>query len=280
MIGRLIRLFGPASGYRREDRRLLGLMYVAGLFQGYAQTQAVNTLPFVRLTFGLTGADMSRLFAVARIGALVAVVYAVFGDRWGRRGSVPLRVPDAAGCHRSHRVGYLAFPLHRLPGHGPHGIGGHGDAGYRIAGRAGSLGQPGLGDQLLRHRGGAGIGRRSAGSPGSADERTGLAVALRRVDHRVTVLSAVEGEGSGKQGVPLYGEAHQPRIPSGGSLRRTILAGGHLQPVDQRLLGGSRHLLSRAPGERSRLHERRSGEDHADRRYRRRHRILSRRTDR
>ena len=86
MIGRLIRLFGPASGYRRQDRRLLGLMYLAGLFQGYAQTQAVNTLPFVRIAFGLTSGDMSRLFAIARIGALVAVVYAVFGDRWGRRG--------------------------------------------------------------------------------------------------------------------------------------------------------------------------------------------------
>ena len=61
-------------------------MYLAGLFQGYAQSQAVNTLPFVRIAFGLSGADMSRLFAIARIGALVAVVYAVLGDRWGRRG--------------------------------------------------------------------------------------------------------------------------------------------------------------------------------------------------
>ena len=86
MLGRLIRLFGPASGYRREDRRLLALMYLAGLFQGYAQTQAVNTLPFVRIAFDLSRSDISRLFAVARIGALVAVVYAVFGDRWGRRG--------------------------------------------------------------------------------------------------------------------------------------------------------------------------------------------------
>ncbi|MDE0376967.1 MAG: MFS transporter [bacterium] len=82
----LLRMFGPASGYRRDDWRLLGLMYLAGLFQGYVQTQAVNTLPFVRLAFDLSKADMSYLFAVARIGSLVAVVYAVFGDRWGRRG--------------------------------------------------------------------------------------------------------------------------------------------------------------------------------------------------
>ena len=86
MIGRFVRAFGPASAYRPEDRRLLGLMYIAGLFQGYAQTQAVNTLPFVRIDFGLTEADMSRLFMIARVGALVAVVCAVLGDRRGRRG--------------------------------------------------------------------------------------------------------------------------------------------------------------------------------------------------
>ena len=45
MLSRLIRLFGPGTRYRRQDRRLLALMYLAGLFQGYAQTQAVNTLP-------------------------------------------------------------------------------------------------------------------------------------------------------------------------------------------------------------------------------------------
>ena len=86
MLSHLIRLFGPAVGYRREERRLLVLMYLAGLFQGYAQTQAVNTLPFVRIAFDLSSSDMSRLFAVARIGSLIAIVYAVFGDRWGRRG--------------------------------------------------------------------------------------------------------------------------------------------------------------------------------------------------
>lgn len=87
MIGRLFRAFGPASGYQPEDRRLLGLMYLAGLFQGYAQTQAVNTLPFVRIEFGLSEADMSRLFMIARIGALAAVACAAVGDRWGRRGA-------------------------------------------------------------------------------------------------------------------------------------------------------------------------------------------------
>ncbi len=90
MLGRLIRLLGPVSGYRSQDRRLLGILYVAGFFQGFAQTQAVNTLPFVRNTFDLSAADMSLLFAIARVGALVAVVYSVLGDRWGRRGPLLL----------------------------------------------------------------------------------------------------------------------------------------------------------------------------------------------
>ena len=85
MLKNLIRMVAPVKGFRRDDRRLLTLMYLAGVFQGYAQTQAVNTLPFARLTFALTEADMSRLFAVARIGALIAVVWAAMGDRSGRR---------------------------------------------------------------------------------------------------------------------------------------------------------------------------------------------------
>ena len=82
----LIRALGPLVSYRREDRRLLAVMYLAGIVLGYAQTQAVNTLPFVRLSFGLDEGDMARLFAITRLGALIAVIYAAFGDRWGRRG--------------------------------------------------------------------------------------------------------------------------------------------------------------------------------------------------
>lgn len=85
MVQRLIRMVAPVRGFRRQDRRLLTLMYLVGIFHGYAQSQAVNTLPFVRLTFDLSEGDMSRLFALARIGAVVAVGYAIMGDRQGRR---------------------------------------------------------------------------------------------------------------------------------------------------------------------------------------------------
>lgn len=85
MVKRLVQLIAPVRGFRREDRRLLTLMYLIGIFHGYAQSQAVNTLPFVRITFDLTEGEMSRLFALARIGAVVAVGYAIIGDRQGRR---------------------------------------------------------------------------------------------------------------------------------------------------------------------------------------------------
>ena len=85
MAGRLIRFMTPVKGFTRADRRLLTLMYLTGVVQGYAQTQAVNTLPFSRLTFGLSEADMSEILAIARIGALLAIVFSTMGDRSGRR---------------------------------------------------------------------------------------------------------------------------------------------------------------------------------------------------
>ncbi|MDH3500482.1 MAG: MFS transporter [Acidimicrobiia bacterium] len=85
MAGRLIRFMTPVKGFSRGDRRLLTLMYLTGVVQGFAQTQAVNTLPFSRLTFGLSEADMSQVLAIARIGALLAIVFSTMGDRYGRR---------------------------------------------------------------------------------------------------------------------------------------------------------------------------------------------------
>ncbi len=85
MPRRLIRFITPVKGFTVADRRLLFLMYVTGVVQGYAQTQAVNTLPFARLSFGLSEADMSQVLAIARIGALLAIVFSTIGDRRGRR---------------------------------------------------------------------------------------------------------------------------------------------------------------------------------------------------
>ena len=85
MIKRLIRSVMPVKGFTKADRRLLTLMYLTGVVQGYAQTQAVNTLPFTRITFGLSEGEMSTVLAIARIGALLAVIFSTIGDRRGRR---------------------------------------------------------------------------------------------------------------------------------------------------------------------------------------------------
>lgn len=85
MAGRLIRFMTPVKGFTRADRRLLVLMYLTGVVQGYAQTQAVNTLPFARLSFGLSEAEMSEILAIARVGALLAILFSTAGDRYGRR---------------------------------------------------------------------------------------------------------------------------------------------------------------------------------------------------
>lgn len=85
MIKRILRSVMPVKGFTRADRRLLTLMYLTGVVQGYAQTQAVNTLPFARMTFGLSEGQMSTVLAIARIGALLAIVFSTIGDRRGRR---------------------------------------------------------------------------------------------------------------------------------------------------------------------------------------------------
>ena len=189
----LFRMFGPASGYRRDDWRLLGMMYLAGLFQGYVQTQAVNTLPFVRLAFDLSKADMSYLFAVARIGSLVAVVYAVFGDRWGRRGPflaayLMLMLATGATAAAFSPTVYTALQVVARMGSAAMGM-----LATVPAGRAGELEQPGLGDQPLFHRRGARIRGRAPRPAGRPNQRDRLAPPVRGIGGRSAHLPLVEG---------------------------------------------------------------------------------------
>ena len=279
MLGRLLRIFGPAVGYRIENRRLLGLMYLAGLFQGYAQTQAVNTLPFARITFDLTAADMSRLFAVTRIGALLAVAYAAFSDRWGRRG--PFLVAFLT-LLVANGITAAAFPTSLY-------------AAFQMMARMGSAAMAMLAavlvaEQVRWNNRAWAIGLYSAAvALGSGAGLLALPVAHMH-DQGWRLLF-----GASILGLPLYlllrSKVPESRVfrfterplrftpASRRPLLGTVLAGGPLQPVDQRLLGGRHHLLSRASGERPRQPECRSGQDPADRRDGRRDRILPRRAD-
>ena len=65
---------------------MVGLMWAAGVAQGYAAAHAVNTLPFARASLGLSEGQMSGLLSVTRIGALLALLFSIRGDARGRRG--------------------------------------------------------------------------------------------------------------------------------------------------------------------------------------------------
>ncbi len=79
----LLRPVLPPSAPTRQDRRVVGLMWAAGVAQGYAAAHAVNTLPFARLTLGLSEGQMSGLLSVTRIGALLALLFSIRGDAAG-----------------------------------------------------------------------------------------------------------------------------------------------------------------------------------------------------
>ena len=68
-----------------RDRKIVLLMAVAAYVQGFAQAQATNTLPFVRLSLGLTAGEMSQILAITRFGSVLALAFSFYGDRRGRR---------------------------------------------------------------------------------------------------------------------------------------------------------------------------------------------------
>ena len=243
-------------------------MYLAGLFQGYVQTQAVNTPSLrpahVRAVGGrheLPVRDCPGRFPGGR---------GVRGVRrpMGTERPLPGRLPDAHGGCRRHGHRRLPHHVHGVTGHGAHGLGSDGHAGHRAAGGAGQLEQPGLGDQPLLHRSGSRIGGGAHRAADRPDQRNRLAAAVRSIVGRHSPLPLVKGEGRGEQGLPVRCRRHQRVRPLDRSRRRrAFLAGRRLQPVGERLLRGGDHLRSRAARQRPGPHLRGSGSDPADRRH-------------
>ncbi len=60
-------------------------MALAAYVQGFAQAQATNTLPFARISLGLSAGDMSQILAITRVGSVLALAFSFYGDRNGRR---------------------------------------------------------------------------------------------------------------------------------------------------------------------------------------------------
>ncbi len=75
----------PVDHFTRSDRRIVFVIWVAGVVQGFAQSQASASLPFTREGLGLTEGEMSLILGLARLAAFAALPLGWLGDHRGRR---------------------------------------------------------------------------------------------------------------------------------------------------------------------------------------------------
>jgi putative MFS transporter len=78
-------LLAPARRFTVRDRRILTLMALSQFIVSYSGGLISTTLPFARRALVITEGEMSLVFAITRIVSLGAIVFAVYGDRHGRR---------------------------------------------------------------------------------------------------------------------------------------------------------------------------------------------------
>ncbi|MEE8331686.1 MAG: MFS transporter [Acidimicrobiia bacterium] len=79
-------LLAPARRFSVRDRRILTLMALAQFIISYSGSLISTTLPFARKALVITEGDMGQIFAITRVVSLVAIAFALYGDRHGRRG--------------------------------------------------------------------------------------------------------------------------------------------------------------------------------------------------
>jgi hypothetical protein len=58
----------PVGRFTEFDRRIVFIIWVGGVIQGFAQSQASASLPFTRAGLGLSEGEMSLLLGIARLG--------------------------------------------------------------------------------------------------------------------------------------------------------------------------------------------------------------------
>lgn len=75
----------PVRSFTATDRRIVAVMWLAGLVQGFAQSQASAGLPFTRVGLGLSEGEMSLMLGLARLGGFAALGIGWLGDHRGRR---------------------------------------------------------------------------------------------------------------------------------------------------------------------------------------------------
>lgn len=84
-IRRVIDPLLPVEHFTAADRRIVFVIWVAGVVQGFGQSQASASLPFTRIGLGLTEGEMSLLLGLARLAAFAALPLGWLGDHRGRR---------------------------------------------------------------------------------------------------------------------------------------------------------------------------------------------------
>ncbi|MDX1469555.1 MAG: MFS transporter, partial [Acidimicrobiia bacterium] len=92
LIRRVLDPLLPAARFTAADKRIVWVIWVAGLIQGFAQSQATVTLPFTRTGLGLSEGEMSLLLGLARLAAFAALPLGWLGDHRGRRRPLLLAV--------------------------------------------------------------------------------------------------------------------------------------------------------------------------------------------
>ena len=75
----------PTNPFSATDRRIVFLLGIVAFVGGYGGAQMAHTLPYARLSLGLTEGNMSLLFASVRGVSLTAVGFSMIADRKGRK---------------------------------------------------------------------------------------------------------------------------------------------------------------------------------------------------
>ncbi len=84
-LGRALDTLLPVRRLSRPERVAVASMWLVGVLQGYAQSQASATLPFTRVGLGISEGEMSAILGVARLASFGALALSHWGDRRGRR---------------------------------------------------------------------------------------------------------------------------------------------------------------------------------------------------
>jgi len=81
----LPQFLNPTIPFSATDRRIVFLLGVVAFIAGYGGAQMAHTLPYARLSLGLTEGNMSLVFATVRAVSLTAVGFSIVADRKGRK---------------------------------------------------------------------------------------------------------------------------------------------------------------------------------------------------